>query len=223
MNFPTPLRKPSAVFFDWDGTLIDGFDTIIGGYNKALSTFGLPLMSPEDAQTRIRRSSREVFPQIFGANAESAQKIYYDYVSEHHLSLIKSLSHSRELLEFLVRNQIPAGVVSNKQHAFLKKEIAHMGWMHLIQIYIGAGITKRDKPAPDQLLLAAADTGFSGREDELWYIGDTETNMEAAHAARFIPVFIKHGLGKNEELYPYPPALVTHDCKGVISCIQELL
>jgi phosphoglycolate phosphatase-like HAD superfamily hydrolase len=133
------------------------------------------------------------------------------------------LSHSRELLEFLSRNQIPAGVISNKQHVILGKEITHMGWMPLLSFYIGAGITERDKPAPDQLLRAAAETGFSGRENELWYVGDTETDMEAAHAAGFIPVFIKHGLGKNEEEYPYPPVCATNDCKGVISCIQELL
>ena len=145
------MSKPAAVFFDWDGTLIDGFESIIGGYNAALTAFELPPLSPAEAQVRIRRSLREVFPEIFGDNAPQAQKIYLDYVRTNHLELIRPLAHSRELLEFLVRSQIPAVVVSNKTHDILEKEIMHLGWGHLFQTWIGAGVTPQDKPAPDQL------------------------------------------------------------------------
>lgn len=217
------MTKPAAVFFDWDGTLIDGFESIIGGYNAALGAFGLPLLSPAEAQTRIRRSLREVFPEIFGSDAEQAQKIYLDYVRANHLDLIKPLAHSREVLEFLVRSQIPAAIVSNKTHALLEKEINHLGWAHLLQTWVGAGVTSRDKPAPDQIFLAAEQTGVSGMGQQLWYIGDTETDMEAAHQAGAFPVFIKHGLGKNEEQFQYPPSLVFNDCESLIFAIKSLL
>ncbi len=217
------MTKPAAVLFDWDGTLIDCFESIIGGYNAAFSAFGMKPLSPAQAQQNIRLSLRESFPQIFGERWQDAQKIYLDYVRANHLEQLKPIAHSRELLEFLVRLQVPTAVISNKTHALLEKEIAHLGWEHLFQTWVGAGVAARDKPAADPLLLAIEKMGISAPPETLWYVGDTETDMQAAHAAGFYPVFIEHGLGKNTEQLSHPPALVVTHCESLISAIKSLL
>lgn len=195
------LKSPDAVFFDWDGTLIDGFETIIGGYNAALSHFNLPLMTPETARVRVRKSSREAFPAIFGeANVKTAMELYYSYVEKNHLDHLRALEGAADILQELQSRNIPMGVVSNKADAVLKREVTHMGWDGYFVSVLGAGVAARDKPAPDPLLKAAADGGVAVDGRELWYIGDTETDMQAAHSAGFRPVFIGHGLAEYSAL-----------------------
>ncbi len=195
------LKRPDAVFFDWDGTLIDGFETIIGGYNAALFHFNLPLMTPESARVRVRKSSREAFPEVFGAeNAKEAMALYYAYVEQNHLKHLRALDGAEDILRELKSRKIPMGIVSNKADAVLKREVAHLGWADDFVVVLGAGVAARDKPAPDPLLKVAADSGFAADRHELWYIGDTETDMQAAHAAGFKPVFIGHGLAEYSAL-----------------------
>ncbi len=195
------LKRPDAVFFDWDGTLIDGFETIIGGYNAALSHFNLPLMTPESARVRVRKSSREAFPEVFGAdNVKEAMALYYAYVDQNHLKHLRAIEGAADILSELKARNIPMGVVSNKAHAVLEREVAHMGWADDFVAVLGAGVAARDKPAPDPLLKVASESGLSPQDKELWYIGDTETDMQAADAAGFRPIFIGHGLAEYSAL-----------------------
>lgn len=217
------LKKPDAIFFDWDGTLIDGFDVIFSSYNVALNHFGLPPMSLEQARKNVRLSSREVFPQIFGENAEAAQKIYYQNVVAHHLQHIKSIPGTLELLKFLKSHNIVMGIVSNKTHAILLKEVAHLGWADYFAVVVGAGLAAKDKPAADPLLLASDKLGLSPETNELWYIGDTETDMEAAHAACFKAVFIEHGLGEISQLNQFSPAISVINHEALIERLRVLL
>lgn len=217
------MKKPDAILFDWDGTLIDGFEIIFNGYNAALTHFGLPPMTEEQARANVRLSTRDVFPRVFGGNAAAAQKIYYDYVTAHHLRHIRAISGSVDLLAFLQAHNIPAGIVSNKTHHLLEKEILHMGWKDAFQTWIGAGVAARDKPAADPLIQAAANMNLGNKTLELWYVGDTETDMEAAHNAGFTAVFVEHGLGRIEQLEQWPPALSVADHQGLIKALRDLV
>lgn len=217
------LKKPDAIFFDWDGTLIDGFDVIFSSYNVALKHFGLPAMSIEQARKNVRLSSREVFPQIFGKDAEEAQKIYYQNVLTHHLEHIKTIPETLTLLQFVKAHNIPMGVVSNKTHAILLKEVEHMGWDNYFSVVVGAGVAAKDKPAADPLLLACDKLDLSPDTNELWYIGDTETDMQAAYAAKFTSVFIEHGLGEISQQNQFPPTISVNNHAALIEQLRVLV
>lgn len=223
LSLNVSLKKPDAILFDWDGTLIDGFDVIFSSYNAALTHFGLPPMTVDQAKANVRLSAREVFPRIFGDNAEEAQKVYYKNVSDHHLRHIKKIAGSEDLFAFLKSVSITMGVVSNKKHAILLSEIEHMGWNDYFDVAIGAGVAARDKPAPDPLIMAAEKLGFAANSNELWYIGDTETDMEAAHAAGFTAVFTAHGLGQIQHMNQFPPAISVNDHNDLIAQIKALV
>lgn len=217
------LKKPDAILFDWDGTLIDGFGVIFSSYNAALTHFGLQPMTVEQAKATVRLSAREVFPQIFGDKAEEAQHIYYKNVNEHHLQHIKTMPNTDELLTTLKLAGITMGVISNKKHAILLSEIEHMGWRDFFAVVIGAGVAARDKPAADPLILAAGEISMDPTFHELWYIGDTETDMEAAHRAGFTPVFTAHGLGQIQHMNQFPPAISVNDHNDLIQRVKALV
>ncbi len=193
------LKKPDAIFFDWDGTLIDSLPALMSYYNHVLRHFSMPEMNEAEAKQQIRRSAREVFPERFGDKSDEAFTVYFDYVGEHHISHLKTWDGADNFIRFLVSKNIPIGVVSNKRHSFLLKEIGHLGWDKYLQTNIGAGEAGKDKPAPDLLLVAADKMGVHPQDQEIWYVGDTETDMMAAQAAGFQPIFIEHGWGTRED------------------------
>lgn len=193
------LQKPSAIFFDWDGTLVDSMAALHAYYNHVLAHFGMPEISLEQAKSNIRRSAREVFPEIFGTKSDEALGVFYDFVEKEHLKHLSVFKGADDFLSGLLPHNIPMGIVSNKKHSFLLKEITHVGWDKYFVSNIGAGMAAKDKPAPDPLLLAAQKINLSQNPSQIWYVGDTETDMQAAKAAGFELIFIEHGLGVRED------------------------
>jgi len=195
------LKKPDAIFFDWDGTLVDSLPSLMSYYNHVLERFDLPKITVDEAKKNIRRSAREVFPEIFGSNSDEAFKVYYDIVSKTHLSLLTPFLGSEKFLNDLQHLKIPLGIISNKKHEFLLKEISHLAWDKYFISNIGAGVASKDKPSGEALLLAAERIGLSPLTHHLWYVGDTETDMLAAKDAGFELIFIEHGLGTRNDCF----------------------
>jgi len=193
------LKKPDAIFFDWDGTLVDSLPALHNYYNHVLTVFEKPSITLEQAKNNIRRSAREVFPEVFGDRSEDALKVFYDYVADKHIDHLAPFVDSHEFMDGLSRYGIPLGSVSNKKHSFLIKEITHLGWDKYLVSNIGAGVAAKDKPEPDPLVMAIEKIGLSPAKNVIWYVGDTETDIQAAIAAGCQPIFIEHGLGTRED------------------------
>lgn len=213
MDYSKPLRpeaappRPDAVLFDWDGTLIDGFALIRSGYQLLSQNFDLPPLSDSEIGAYMRRSARDLFPEMFGERAEEAARLFSAHIAAHHLDILEPIAGSVDFLELLLRKDIPMGVVSNRNHEWLIKEIPHLGWKKYFPAVVGAGIAAHDKPAPDPLILARSDLGLP-EEGCVWYVGDSETDMQAAISAGMVPVFIGHGLRNisdchNANIFPY--------------------
>ena len=199
MTMSKSLQKPDAILFDWDGTLVDSLPALNEYYNHVLHAFSKPPITIEQAKSNIRRSARDVFPEVFGEQAEEALKIFYDHVAAKHLEHLMPFSESHDFLTELSALGIQLGIVSNKRHSFLLKEITHLGWDKYLLSNIGAGEAAKDKPEPDSLLMAAGKMKLLPDKHHIWYVGDTETDMMAAQAAGFELIFIEHGLGTRED------------------------
>ena len=82
------LPRPAAIVWDWDNTLVDGWAAIAAGLNAAFAAFGLPRWTVEEVRARVRRSLRESFPEMFGAEWERARDIFYAEVRARHLRVL---------------------------------------------------------------------------------------------------------------------------------------
>jgi phosphoglycolate phosphatase len=175
------MRAPSAILWDWDNTLVDGWAAIEAGLNAAFRAFGLPEWDRARVLGSVRRSLRESFPDLFGAEWERARDIFYAEVRARHLALLTPLPGAEAALAAAAR-LAPQGVVSNKQGPLLRAEAEHLGWAGRFGALVGAGDAVRDKPDPAPIALALAAIGRSPGP-EVWYIGDTALDMEAARRA----------------------------------------
>lgn len=189
------LRKPSAVLFDWDNTLVDNWDCIGQALNHTLQTMGHPIYSPDELNQKMRQSSREHFSSVFGeSRVEEARSIFYTHLKNKHIESLKVIEGALQLLELFSEVNIPMGVVSTKNGDMLRKEMDHLGWNHYFgSSVVGAGDAKHDKP--HQASFDHAIQGIMAQDilsyKDVWYVGDTETDMTLAKTVGCVPIFIE--------------------------------
>ena len=187
-EFPT-LTPPRAVLFDWDNTLVDNWATITEAFNVTLTAMGQEPWTVEEARARVRASLRDSFPKLFGDRWEEARRIYYDAFAGRHLETLKPMPGSEPLLAALQGRGLWTGVVSNKVGKFLRLEVEQLNWQRYFRRVVGAGDATRDKPALEPIRLALAGSGIVLGPD-VWFVGDTEMDMECAVAAGCVPVLL---------------------------------
>ena len=194
--------RPAAILWDWDNTLVDGWAAIEAGLNAAFRAFGLPEWDRTQVLANVRKSLRESFPPLFGAEWEKARDIFYAEVRARHLDVVAPMPGAAAALAAAGR-VAPLGVVSNKQGPLLRAEAAHLGWR--FATLVGAGDAAADKPDAAPLRMALAAMGQQAGP-AVWYVGDTALDMQAARAAGCVAVLL---------------GMAEHD-GGVATCAPDL-
>lgn len=212
------LGRPAAVLFDWDNTLVDNWGAIRAALNAALRAFDLPEWSLEETHARVRRSLRESFPEIFGAEWERARAIFYKSFEGGHLEALASLPGAAALLDAI---EAPMAIVSNKQGRLLRREADYLGWAARFHRLVGAGDAIRDKPDPAPFVLARQGLNIH-EKDVIWYVGDTGLDMQGAHGSSCVPILVGNGMGDDFLLERYPPALRVPDLGALLTVWRGL-
>lgn len=180
---------PTAILFDWDNTLVDTWKTIFYAMNDTLLAFGLEPWAEEFALANIQRSGQEAFPKWFGDQAREAQIFFYRLVEEDNLQGLNPMPGAKAVLEVLAQKGVPIGIVSNKRGAYLRKEVAYLGWQDYFGVLVGAGDAARDKPAADPVLLALQSLKIPASQ-QVWMVGDAPVDWDCALAAGCQPIAI---------------------------------
>ncbi len=219
-----PLRRPRAILFDWDNTLVDSWATIHEALNFLMRAMDQPEWTLADTRERVRLSLREAFPVYFGERWEEARDIYLGRFREIHIERLRPLPGREVMLRALVEEGIFLGVVSNKTGDLLRREVAGLGWSELFGSIVGAGDAPADKPASEPIHLALAPSDVAAGE-EVWFVGDTAIDMQCADNAGCIPVLLCEVRPPEEyarEFVRYAPLLSFADGAGLFRVLQGL-
>ncbi|NCC22246.1 MAG: HAD family hydrolase [Alphaproteobacteria bacterium] len=218
----TPVHTlPKLVLLDWDGTLVDSYRFLKAAHNHVRESFGFEPWDDRAFKDVLRLSTRDTYGRLYGEREEQATAILIRYVDANHADSLVPMDGAQELLETLHALGIPAGIVSNKRHERLAGDVAAMGWSRFVAACVGAGRAERDKPSADPILLAMSDVGYTGEPADVWYVGDTETDLQAAAAARATSVFVLHGMGDADLAERYRPSYVFENLKAFIRAIES--
>jgi phosphoglycolate phosphatase len=181
------VSKPKAVVFDWDNTLVDTWDLIHESLNYVLSKYGMETWSLSETKIRIHKSLKDTLPQYFPDNWQEIADIYRGYYSEH-LDTTKPLPKAKDTLDILMEHNIPICVVTNKRNWLMHKELNLLKWNKYFKSIVGSGDVKLDKPEIFGVEKVLRDISKIPGED-IWFVGDSVTDMETAHNSGCVPVF----------------------------------
>ena len=183
------MRRPRAVLFDWDNTLILSWEIIHESLRLTFLDLGREPWCFDQTKAWVRRSMRDSFPDLFGADAVKAEDLFYRHYRANHLRRLTPLTDAEATLAALRRNGLPLGVVSSKQGDLVRKEAANLGWTGYFARIVGAEDGPVDKPAPEVVALALEGTGITAGPD-VWYVGDTGIDVTCARNAGCAAVIV---------------------------------
>jgi phosphoglycolate phosphatase len=214
------FRRPRAVLFDWDNTLVENWRTIQAALNAALTDAGLPEMDMEQVMFQGRHSAQDIFPKLFGDGWQHARTIFYNHFAQNHLAGLSIMPGAVELLDVLEGKGVMLAVVSNKKGDLLRREVDFLGWSDRFSRVIGAQDAAADKPDPAPVHLALKDSGIAP-SDTVWLVGDTDIDMRTAVAAGCYPVLVGPGPADPSLLKGAEPALRCHNCDDLAGFVSR--
>ncbi len=193
------LPRPKAIFFDWDGTIVNSMPNIFAAMCKTQEVFGQPTISHEQFAEIVRLGPQPdaFFRDHLGyeeIHVASAADFFNKHVTELRAGPVNLMHNIESFLYEASQNKIPMGVVSNMNHESLCEEVERLGWNKYFNAIAGGGRAERNKPHPDPIYLVAEELGLS-REDlpQTWFVGDMDADRQAAKAAGCAFVFYSNG------------------------------
>lgn len=170
--------KTAAIFFDFDGTLIDSFLDHLQAYQAALAPYGIQLTaeayfaaySPHWYHTYEDLGlPRDIWEDIDEAWLVAA--------AEHQSALFAGVPQMLAELE----KEAVLGIVSAGSRSRVLSDLERTGIAGCFEVIVAGDDVQRPKPDPQGLLLALAEAGIPA--ERALYVGDAREDCAMAQAA----------------------------------------
>lgn len=176
-------NPPSAIFFDWDGTLVDSYAFLEQAHNHTRTVLGLKPLGSGEFKNHFGGPREVLYRTLYGEQAGRAKTVFQDYYMTNHISSLKVIKGAQKVIDAVIKRALPAGIVTNKKGSLVRAEINHLGWTRHFKSVVGAGEACADKPSAAPLLLAKERAEVKSDNASIWFVGDTVNDMECANAA----------------------------------------
>jgi len=195
-------RRPAALVFDLDGTLIDSRRDITTAINRMRAELGLPPLALEQVVTMVGEGARLLVERALGPEypperVDHALARYLAHYEEVCLDETRPYPGVPEMLAVL-EARYPQALLSNKGEALSRKILAGLALAPHFREVLGGDSLPTRKPDPAGLLLLADRLGVPA--DRLLLVGDTWVDAETAKNAGCPFALVEWG-------FPRPPKL----------------
>lgn len=210
-----------GILFDNDGTLIKSLDLGLDSFHYALEKLGEPKRLDHEIKQYFGAGADRIFMKLLN-DADKAAKAF-DYFFEHESNQVNRIQlHDgiSELLNELVKRQIPMGVVTGRHFRDLEMIFTHHDLIKTFKTLVCDNHLENSKPHPEGILLGAKNLGLA--PEKIYYIGDSVMDMKAARSAGAIPIAALWDKWAHiEEMKREEPVLLAHRPSDIISFIYD--
>jgi phosphoglycolate phosphatase len=197
-----------ALSFDLDGTLIDTAGEIADAVNHTLADFDIAPRPLAEITGLIGNGLRELMmrqlARILLEQPELADRVQVEpvltRVGEHYAALVGTTAQAYpgalDCLRRLRQAGLRTACVTNKDGAYTRKLLVATGLHALVDVVIAGDTLAQRKPHASVLRSAAAQLKVN--VDELVHVGDSRTDIEAAHNAGVAAWAVPYGYNGGE-------------------------
>ena len=207
------IRRPSAILFDLDGTLLDTAGDIALALSRAFADHGHQGPPPAAVRQMIGKGAPVLVERAVAAQgldlAPAGQAALLERFF-HHYGRLQELDEcaaqpypgAPEALVALHAAGLPLGVVTNKYHRFATGLLQRLDLAGYLRVVVGGDTCERRKPDPMPLLHACAQLGVA--PSTALMVGDSSNDVDAARAAGMPVVLVPYGYteGQDPRLWP---------------------
>tara|TARA_B100000809_G_scaffold49621_1_gene44578 strand:- start:1410 stop:2123 length:714 start_codon:yes stop_codon:yes gene_type:complete len=187
------FKLPTAVLFDFDGVVVDSFDSHYGAWKTAFREL-FKAEIPEFPHDKLAGKSPHLIAEYFCTTIGKPEKSleFYKLKGKHlHSSQTppKLLPGVKEIQEYLATENIPHGIASNATRLFVKNSIAQLNLG--FTTYFGLEDYQNPKPHPEAYLTLATALKIANEDyTNTWVFEDSIPGIQAAIKAGMIPIGI---------------------------------
>lgn len=212
------MGKIRGVILDVDGTLVDSNDAHAHAWVEAFAEFGIKVEF-EKVRPLIGMGGDKLMPEVSRVEEESGRgkKISErraEIFKEKYLPTLKAFPETKELLLRMKEDGLKLAVASSAKEDELKPLLEIAGAHDLVGEKTSSDDAENSKPDPD--IVKAALDGLGYRPEEVFMLGDTPYDIEAAGRAGVKVIAVRcggwddDGLGGAVAVYDDPADLLDH-------------
>ena len=195
------MSKYKAVLFDFDGTLIDTNEVILGSWQHLYDKVFGQEISLEDVRHTFGEILHDTLAKRFpDKNTDELVEIYREYARDFYEKDIEIFPGIRKMLDELDKEGIKKAIVTSRYWGSLTQGNYIFDIADRFDEKVTCEDTAAHKPDPEPINICLKKMGLN--PDEVLYAGDTLFDLNCAHNARvkFILVGWSVALPKDEAI-----------------------
>lgn len=172
---------PGAIIFDFDGTLVDSWDSTREYYNLLRREFGLPCLSPAEEEYGFVHTIRQTMAHIFPERLlDQVWRRHDEMDFSQVMALMKPQPGIVELLTWLTGQGVVLGINTNSGHG-VHQSISDVGLDGFFRAVACADDVARGKPHPEGVIRLLHD--LETTTGDCVFVGDSAVDGLTAQAA----------------------------------------
>ncbi|MCH3909640.1 MAG: HAD family hydrolase [Bacilli bacterium] len=179
------MKSYDVYLFDFDGTLFDTLDSLVGVYKTALRSVGYDC-TKEDAAKYMHMSLSET-ADLLHIDDPASRNIFFEKTSEaldypEYIKMIKMFPDVLNTLKALAKKKKIIGIVSGNTEKHISLVLNQFGIKDYFSFAVGSAPGRRPKPFADPILFALRSIPTVSPK-KVVYIGDSLQDPETAKNA----------------------------------------
>lgn len=210
------MKNYDAYIFDFDYTLADATEPVVGSFLYALEKMNLQKSSRQDIINTIGIPIGESYTILTGDDSEEGIELFKKYQKEKSDEITVPntvfIGDAKEVLQILKNRGKKIGIVSSRWGQRINDIFENLNSRELIDFIIGTEHVENYKPNPEGLFKMI---DMMDVKNPL-YIGDSYIDAQAAQNAKIDFVGVTTGTTSREKLESYPHVAVLDNLKDIL-------
>lgn len=210
------MKNYDAYIFDFDYTLADATEPVVGSFLYALEKMNLEKSSRQDIINTIGIPIGESYTILTGDDSEEGIALFKKYQKEKSDEITVPntvfIGDAKEVLQTLKNRGKKIGIVSSRWGQRINDIFENLNSRELIDFIIGTEHVENYKPNPEGLFKMI---DIMEVKNPL-YIGDSYIDAQAAQNAKIDFVGVTTGTTPREKLESYPHVAVLDNLKDLL-------
>ena len=210
------MKNYDAYIFDFDYTLADATEPVVGSFLYALEKMNLQKSSRQDIINTIGIPIGESYTILTGDDSEEGIELFKKYQKEKSDEITVPntvfIGDAKEVLQILKNRGKKIGIVSSRWGQRINDIFENLNSRELIDFIIGTEHVENYKPNPEGLFKMI---DMIDAKNPL-YIGDSYIDAQVAQNAKIDFVGVTTGTTSREKLESYPHISVLDDLKDIL-------